>query len=136
MNARRGSATIEFALCLPVLLVVIAGIVDISNFVALTQLTSRAVRDGARIGSTVIEGDAPTGALIEQAALDQVDLLLEEAGYPCGAGCDVTAEWRAIDDVMYVQVRVTYPYEPLVGLSTFLADNAMSEFTMMTQQQD
>lgn len=132
---RRGAAALEFALCLPVILLVIGGIVDLSAFVELTQVASRAARDGARIGATVIEGDDPTGEGIEAAAVEQAELLLAEAGRPCGAGCDITADWVAIDGAMYVRVDVRYPYEPWVGLSRFLADHAGAEFVMMTQQQ-
>ncbi len=132
---RRGAAAVEFALCLPVLVLVVAGVADLSALVSLLQLLSRAARDGARIGSTVIEGDAATGDAIEAAAVEQAELLLSEAGRPCADGCAVTAEWVDIDGVMYVRVRVDYPYAPLVGLGTFLADDASAEFVMMTQQQ-
>ncbi|MDP2310075.1 MAG: pilus assembly protein [Pseudomonadota bacterium] len=132
---RRGSAALEFALCLPIFVLIVAAIADLSTFVAVVQLASRAARDGARVGSTVIEGATPNGDLIEAEAIEHVELLLAEAGRPCGAGCTVQAEWLDIEGRMFVRVRVEYPYEPLVGLSTFLSDNVRAEFTMMTQQQ-
>jgi hypothetical protein len=135
MRARRGAAAVEFALCLPVILLVIAAIVDLTAYLELLQLTSRAARDGARIGSTFIEGDSPTGDGIEGAAREQAELLLEEAGRACATGCEVSAAWVRIDDAMFVRVTVAYPYEPIVGLSTFLAERATSEFVMLTQQQ-
>ncbi|MDP2316656.1 MAG: pilus assembly protein [Pseudomonadota bacterium] len=134
-RARRGAAALEFALCLPIFAVIVAGIADLSMFVSVLQLVSRAARDGARIGSATIEGDAPTGDQIEADAVAHVELLLAAAGRPCGADCTVTAEWIDIDGPMFVRVRVSYPYEPFVGLTAFLADRATAEFTMMTQQQ-
>lgn len=133
--ARRGSAALEFALCLPVAVLIVAGIADLSTFVSVVQLASRAARDGARIGSTVIEGDDPTGDQIEADAVEHVELLLAEAGRPCGTGCAVSANWIDIDGQMFVRVLVEYPYEPMVGLTRFLSDEVRAEFTMMTQQQ-
>lgn len=134
---RRGATAVEFALCLPIFITIVAGITDLSAFVTVVQLASRAARDGARIGSAVIEGSTPTGDLIKAAAVGHVKLLLDEAGSTCGGGCAVTAQWVDIDDWMFVRVRVVYPYEPLFGLATaaFLPDDVTAEFTMMTQQQ-
>jgi hypothetical protein len=134
-SLRRGSAAVEFALCLPIFVLIVAGIVDLSSFVSVVQLASRAARDGARIGSTVIEGATPTGDLIEDESIEHVQLLLAEAGSPCGAGCEVLADWVDIDGQMFVRVHVEYPYEPIVGISAFLSDRVTAEFTMMTQQQ-
>jgi hypothetical protein len=132
---RAGAAALEFALCLPIILVILGGVADLSQFVSLLQIVSRATRDGARIGSVKIEGATPTGDLIEADSIAHAYLLLAEAGYPCGADCSVTAQWEALDDAMFVRVRVEYPYEPYVGLTRFLADNATAEFVMLTQQQ-
>lgn len=133
--SRRGSAALEFALCLPAFVLVVAAIVDLSTYLTIMQLASRAARDGARVGSTVIEGGTPTGDEIEAASIEQAELLLLEAGHPCLSGCTLNAIWLDIEGVDYVRVEVQYPYEPLVGLSTFLSDNVSTQFTMMTQQQ-
>lgn len=135
LSGRRGAAALEFALCLPAFVLVMAAIIDLSTYLSVVQIASRAARDGARVGSTVIEGDSPTGDEIEAAAVEQAVLLLDESGHLCAAGCDVTANWIDIEGVDYVRVDITYPYEPLVGLSTFLSDSVTTQFTMMTQQQ-
>jgi Flp pilus assembly protein TadG len=134
-RTRRGGAAIEFALCLPLLLLVIGAVVDLSRYISTLEFVSRAAREGARVGSTVIEGATPTGDLIEAQARSQAMILLEEMGHVCGANCAVTAEWLAIDTEWYVRVQVDYPYEPAVGLVTYLPDHASADFTMLTQQQ-
>ena len=132
---RRGAAAVEFALCLPPMVLIVGGIIDLSTFLTTQQIVSRAARDGARVGSAVIEGASPTGAQIEAQASAQAGLLLGEAGLPCGSGCTVAADWVDIDGVMFVRVGIEYPYQPFVGLSTFLSDSVNVQFTMMTQQQ-
>jgi Flp pilus assembly protein TadG len=132
---RRGAAAVEFALCLPPIVLIVGAIIDLSSFLTLQQVVSRAARDGARVGSTVIEGATATGVEIEADAMAQADLLLTEAGLPCDADCSITAEWVDVDGVMYVRVAISYPYDPFVGLSTFLSDSVNVQFTMMTQQQ-
>jgi len=47
----------------------------------------------------------------------------------------VTAVWEEIGGAMFVRVRVEYPYEPYVGITRFLAEDATAEFVMLTQQQ-
>lgn len=136
MTMRRGANAIEFALILVPFLFIAAGIADLSNFVVQMQTVSRAARDGARVGSAVIEGSDPTGDDIEAEAEAQVRLLLEEAGMPCTDDvCTVTTEWTALDGYMFVVVDVTYVYDRLVGLSFFVPDNVTAHFAMMTQQQ-
>jgi len=134
-SRRAGAAALEFALCLPIFLVILGGVADLSQFVSLLQVVSRATRDGARIGSVKIEGATPTGDLIEADSVAHARMLLTEAGYTCAVGCDVTAVWEEIDGAMFVRVRVEYPYEPYVGITRFLAEDATAEFVMLTQQQ-
>jgi Flp pilus assembly protein TadG len=132
---RAGAAAIEFALCLPIVLAILGAVVDLSFYISTIEFVSRAAREGARVGSTVIEGATPTGDQIEAEAESQTAILLTEMGHACGANCTVQADWLQIDTEWYVRVRVDYPYEPIVGLAAYLPDYATAEFTMLTQQQ-
>ena len=136
-NRRGGNALLEFALWLPILMVVISGIVDLSMYLSTLQAVSRAARDGARVGSAVIEGSAPTGATIRAEAEDQSIAMLDEMGRTCTAvpECTVTTSWEQISGTSFIRVLVSYPFDPLVGLTTFLPDHASAEFVMMTQEQ-
>ena len=48
----KGAALVEFALCLPLLLVVIAGIVDFAFLFQRYEVVTNAAREGARLGAT------------------------------------------------------------------------------------
>ena len=50
-RAERGAALVELALCLPLLLVVIAGIVDFAFLFQRYEVITNAAREGARLGS-------------------------------------------------------------------------------------
>ena len=134
-RARAGGDAVEIALCLPILLILVGAVIDLAVFVRNIAFVSRAAREGARVGSSVMEGPAPTGALIEQAAEDQAVLLLDELGHTCGLACNVTANWLLVETTWFVKVEVSIPFSPAVGLVRFLPDVATARFTMMTQQQ-
>ncbi len=138
MGARRGVAALEFALCFPVFLAIVGGVVELSMFVSFHHVLARAARDGARVGSITIEGSDPTGALIEAEAEEQAEFVLDTMGYPCEGGCDVDAEWAAREDgYHYITVSVSYPYRGITGLVPYLDDTvSVGTFTMLTQQQD
>ncbi len=50
-RGRRGQALVEFALVLPIFLLIIFGMVDIGRYVYLTNAFNEAAREGARYGS-------------------------------------------------------------------------------------
>jgi TadE-like protein len=54
MNAgqrRRGQALVEFALVIPIFLLIVFGLVDVARLVYLNSTISQAAREGARVGS-------------------------------------------------------------------------------------
>jgi len=48
---RRGVATVEFAIVLPVFLLIIVGIIEIGRAIAVVQMLTNASREGARVAS-------------------------------------------------------------------------------------
>ena len=50
-RARRGQALLEFALVLPIFLLIVFGIIDIGRYVYLTNAFNEGAREGARFGS-------------------------------------------------------------------------------------
>jgi Flp pilus assembly protein TadG len=60
--SRRGSNAIEFALILPVLLILVAGVVDLGQLLYLADATVAAVAEGARAGALADpdDGEIPT----------------------------------------------------------------------------
>jgi len=132
---RRGVAAVEFALTLPVFLLVVTGVIELSHFISNFHHVQRAARDGARVGSVTLEGVDGDGSLIEAAAAQQALDVLEASRRECGAGCTVISDVFIEDGRQYISVTVSYPYEPLTWMFGQLADQSVAQFTMMTQQQ-
>ena len=133
-SRRRGIAAVEFALTLPLFLLVVTGVIELSHFISNFHHVQRAARDGARVGSVTLEGPNADGSLIRQAAAQQAIDVLEASQKPCGVGCTVAVDWFESDNRHYVTVTVSYPYEPLTWMFGQLADQSVAQFTMMTQQ--
>ncbi len=137
-SSRKGAAALEAALVLPVLLLLFAGILDLSNYISTYHRVNRVARDAARVGSVVIEGDEPTGDGIREAAESHAELALDAAGLACLTGCTIETEWEidAASGYAFVVVGVEYPYDGLTGLIPLLTDIGITtQFAMVTQQQ-
>lgn len=50
-SGRRGQGLVEFALVLPVFLLILFGLIDVGRFVYLNSVLSQAAREGARVGA-------------------------------------------------------------------------------------
>lgn len=136
MRRRRdGTAAVEFALTLPILILLFAGVVELCLLMHRVQLLSRVARDACRIGSGVIEGADPTGDEIEATATEHALAVLEQQNIPCDAGCRVAAEWLRRGDWMMLQVEVEVPYQPVTGFLPSIAPSTSGSFVMLTQQQ-
>jgi Flp pilus assembly protein TadG len=108
LRAERGQTMVEFAIVLPVLLLVVFAVIQFgilfSNFVALTD----AVRAGARTASVSRLAPDPVGATVARVQGATGDL------NPASLGVTVTSGWQHGDDVT---VAATYPYSiSLFGL--------------------
>ena len=137
-DPRRGAAALEFALVLPVLILLFGGIIELSLFISTFHRVNRVARDAARVGSTVIEGDEPDGTLIVEAAEEHANLALDAAQLPCTGGCVVEASWELDEDSGYsfIQVEITYPYASITNiLPELMEDGIRSQFSMVSQQQ-
>ena len=85
---RRGASAVEFALTLPVILVIASAVIDYGWYLHQATSVVHAVREGARFGSTVALDDGP-----DVEAVNQTTTVLNTLGVPCssGAGCEVAA---------------------------------------------
>ncbi len=131
MRSRRGGAAVEFALTLPVLLLVFAGIVDLSLYVHARHDVQRAAREGARLAATTRDPDG-TGAS-EAAGRAQALAVLDALGTDCGGGCTADAERRVTDGWGMVRVRVSAPWTAPVGLVPGLAGSVSAEVTELAR---
>jgi len=109
---KRGQSLVEFALILPILLLLMLGILDLGRAVAAYNSVSNAARSAARVA--VVDQNAD---VVAQAAID------EGFGLGLTAG-DIEFDANANDDdpcvlqVCQVSVAVSYQYEaatPIIG---------------------
>ena len=134
-RVRRAVAAMEFALTLPVFLLVVLGVADLSYFISNLYDVQRAARDAARIGSITIETPPVTGDELRAAAIAQAQIVLAASEKPCGGGCSVTAEWITIEGFKYIRVNVQYPHKAFTPGLNLVPTSAKAQFVMLTQQQ-
>ena len=90
MKIRRGASALEFALTLPVVMVVLAGILEYGWYLFQLANVVHALRDGTRIGVTVPLADTITPT---DRAEQHARSVMNGLGVPCDEddGCTVTA---------------------------------------------
>ena len=108
---RRGAAAVEFALTLPVVLVIATAILDYSWFLNRSADVLTAVREGTRHGATIEQDDDPGAE-----AVTHTEAALNGYGFTCSGSCSVNAFVGEVDGMATVSVQATVPYEPIVGL--------------------
>jgi Flp pilus assembly protein TadG len=149
---RRGAAAMEFALWLPIMMLVFAGIVDLASFVSTLHRVSRSARDGARLSATLTYASMPVGATatvmetsLEARCVSQATAVLTDSGGTCGTGCTITCNWytdtsiaaaglRSPPEIVEATVKVRYNsvFKLIPALS---GRNSTARFRMLTQIQ-
>ena len=133
MKHRRGASALEFALTLPIVMVVLTGILEYGWYLFQLSNVVHALRDGTRIGVTVpLEDDVGPIARAESHARSVLDGL----GVPCtdGGGCVVQATIAAAGEIQAMTVAIEVDYTPIVGLLP-TPSLLRGDFTMMMQEQ-
>lgn len=114
-----GQALAEFALVLPVLLILVIGIIEFGRAWNARQVITDAAREGARLA---VVAD-PT---VDQATVDtRIRAALGRAGLDAQTATITldAARWRLTGDVMTVSVMVPYRFTFLGPLMGLLAGN-------------
>jgi len=129
---RRGSTAIEFALTLPILVVILAGVLEYGWYLFQLSNVVHALRDGARIGVTVPRADSISP---EARAAQHARDVLNGLGVPCSesGGCLVQALIEPVDDVEVMELTIEVEYEPMIGLLPH-PGQLRGAFTMMMQE--
>lgn len=139
IRKRRGAAAIEFALCLPVLTLVLGGSVDFGRVVSTHHTLQRVARDAARVGGAITtdsDNYAAEAADIEAGALAYANAALATMFPSCGTDCTSDATWFEDDDGnAYLTVTVTAPFTAIFGVVPGLPDQMGDSFTVMTELQ-
>ena len=131
----RGTAALEFGLWMPVILTLLAGIVDGSLFMSVRHDAILAAVAGARTGALTLEDYPADGSEITEASIDQAVGYLEQAGYS-PSQYTVGADWDDFEDLMWITVIVSVDSPTFFpGFSPF-DTNVSREFHMVTIEQD
>jgi len=109
---RRGSATLEFALLLPVLLMFFYGIFEYGWMFFHRTALQEAGRQGCRHGATLNTADHD----IEAEVVDVTEGMLEALGIDCGrAECNVTVELEGESPTQRLRCSVVMNHQPITN---------------------
>lgn len=127
---RRGSAAIEFALTLPVLITLMLAVLEYGWVFFQQSSVVNAVRDGTRVAV-----QAPDYSCVEEVANAQTRAVLARFGLDCDSipDCDIITDLNPYDDTAdTLTVKVSIPYEPLTGLIP-VPNHIAAEVSMMVR---
>lgn len=134
---RRGANAIEFALTLPVLLLVVSGVFDWSWLAYQRTALKSAVSAGCRAASLIDPGqdDAALPDLQERATDVTLDALeVYGASGPCAEGCDVSVDLSGAPPGRVVRCTVAGRFRPVWGLYVGSQPLAVSDLDRLAWQ--
>ena len=137
---RRGSQAVEFALCLPILVLVFGGIIEYGLMFNQYLSVLSAARDGSRWGAT----PGVNGEDAEEEATEQVRDSLDMLGLSCSAQeenlgqCTITSELTDVEGLDAIKVLVEVEYVPITGGLLPVPDQLAAEsyFVLINQIPD
>ncbi len=142
---RKGAAVVEFALLLPVLLVITFGAIDAGQFVNVSQIVNTASRESARLASRSDTTNVETvTAAVEsyiaeafpvQTVATLTSAVTVEVGDSNGAAIS-GADLSGIDSGTPITVRVVLQYDAVRWLRYLPGFNAMSIETTTTMRRE
>lgn len=107
----RGAAAVEFALVVPLLLVLVFGIISYGYMLSFRQAISQGAAEGARSGAVWASAyDASQDVERRAAATASVDEALQSYGVSCSSGATCAVTIVPCGTARCVEVAVTYPY--------------------------
>lgn len=138
LKRRTGAELVEFALLLPVLLLILVGIIDFAFFYQRYEIITNAAREGARVG--VLAGYTTTDA--QDRALDYLDAAGLADARRTAVATPTTLTLPNGTQISAIQVAVTYPYDfllvaPISALfgGNFGSRTLVASATMRTEAQ-
>lgn len=123
----RGAAAVEFALILPILLILVFGIINYGDMLSVRQSVSQAASEGARAAAVNPGSNAAKIAAAKEAVGGALDAQDQECtGWGAGAGqCNVTIAACAGEPTKQcATVKVDIQYDAIIaGFGIVLPDN-------------
>jgi hypothetical protein len=111
----RGQSLVETGLLLPFFLILILGVVEITNAMNAYVTIIATARDGARLGSKGLATDDE----IKNLVLVETDRLRD----PIDSTNDITIDHTTVDGVEAIRVEVCNDYTLLLGVRLVMPDN-------------
>jgi Flp pilus assembly protein TadG len=138
-SRQRGIATIEFAICAPILLLLMLATAEVGRMLMQYNTLNKAVRDGARYAVREAAAGSTGTVAITTAVRDNTRNLVV-TGNMAGTGTallpGLTVGNVAVTDAGagFVAVSATYTYQPILGaaLPTFSSRGAISTNVPLT----
>lgn len=107
----RGAAAVEFALILPILMIIVVGIINYGDMLSVRQSVSQAAAEGARAAAVTTGSDTDKTT----AAMNAVNGALSAQGKSCGSGCSVAlAPCVGETTKQCATVTVEIPYDGII----------------------
>lgn len=112
LRRRRGAAVMEFALTLPIMVMMLLASIEFGNYFTQLAAVKAAARDAARFGS-----NQHGFQLAQTQGAAAARSVLAEIGFPCATGnaCTVDSEIVQESGLNFVQVTVVVPYDQITG---------------------
>jgi Flp pilus assembly protein TadG len=128
--SRRGAALIEFALVLPVLLLLIAGIIEFGRTVMVQQILTNASREGARKAALPGTTNSDVEAVVTN--------YMQAANVASADSVTVTpsASAAAAGDAVKVTVTIKFSKVGWLPMSWFVGDPLLNASTTMRKEFD
>jgi Flp pilus assembly protein TadG len=129
-DGRRGTAAVEFALVLPLFVVILFGVIEYGWVFYQTFSVASAVRDGLRTGATVPMTASPDSLAT---ALQSTKDRLAGVGITPSA-VTLNAQYKDVWPSKTLWLSATMPYKPLLGFVPVPTDISY-EMRMILEQQ-
>jgi len=140
-NGEQGAAAVEFALVLPLLIILLFGIIEFSIVLYDKAMITNASREGARVGIVCRFGGGSTSHPSDEEIRDTINNYLQNHLISLGASstADIPAPTRTVDAAgdTLLTVTVTYPYHFLVlpeFITTLTGAITLSATTVMRME--
>ncbi|MDP3920264.1 MAG: pilus assembly protein [Candidatus Omnitrophota bacterium] len=130
----RGQSLVEFALVLPLFMLIAVAGIDVASLVSATHRLSAATREGARVATE--STDAAFSTRTRDAAVTRTQRVLTDSGIPWWEA-DVNAEWNFefIGGVRYDFLEVRAEFEPPFFFGQVLRFLGMDELPLAVRSQ-
>jgi Flp pilus assembly protein TadG len=123
----RGAAAVEFAIVLPVLLLIVMGTLEWGRYFVVREGVVHSAREGAR-GGTLMDATMADACAAAHAYLSTMGI-----SAACGSGITVDMDHYIAggsDDIPAVQVQIDVPFQTLTGLPLFVPTTMHVEAVM------